>query len=65
MATTALAMVVAVGAAASFMTPIGYQTNLMVMSAGSYRYKDYLKVGFPVSLIVMAVTVALVKTVYL
>jgi di/tricarboxylate transporter len=61
----ALALVVAVGAAASFMTPIGYQTNLMVMSAGSYRYKDYLKVGFPVSLIVMAVTVFLVNTVYL
>jgi di/tricarboxylate transporter len=61
----ALALVVAVSAAASFMTPIGYQTNLMVMSAGSYQYRDYLKVGFPVSLIVMSVTVLAVSFVYL
>lgn len=61
----AVALIVAVAAAASFMTPIGYQTNLMVMSAGSYRYRDYLKAGFPVSLIVMAIAVCVVHMAYL
>ncbi len=49
----AFALTVAVAAAASFMTPVGYHTNLMVMAAGEYRVRDYLRVGFPVSLIVM------------
>ena len=49
----AFALTVSVAAAASFMTPVGYHTNLMVMAAGEYRVRDYLRVGAPVSLIVM------------
>ncbi|RRJ84503.1 SLC13 family permease [Aestuariirhabdus litorea] len=44
-------MVVAYGASASFLTPYGYQTNLMVYGAGNYRFVDYLRMGFPISLI--------------
>jgi di/tricarboxylate transporter len=59
------AFVVAIGAAASFVTPIGYQTNLMVMSAGGYRYRDYVRNGLPVALLVMAVAVSVAVTVWL
>ncbi|PSQ88212.1 MAG: SLC13 family permease [Bacteroidetes bacterium QS_8_64_10] len=51
---TPLAVTVAIAASASFLTPIGYHTNLMVMSPGGYRVRDYTRTGLPVSLLVMA-----------
>jgi di/tricarboxylate transporter len=43
-------------ASTSFLSPIGYQTNLMVMAPGGYRYLDYLKIGGPLNLIMVIVT---------
>lgn len=53
-----------VAASASFATPIGYQTNLMVFGVGGYRFSDYLRVGVPLTLLVGLVTVIIVPLVW-
>ncbi|MGB3762997.1 MAG: SLC13 family permease [Ornithinimicrobium sp.] len=53
------AIAVAISASASFLTPIGYQTNMMVYGPGGYRFGDYARLGWSLSLIVLVLTVAL------
>ncbi|NQV01701.1 MAG: SLC13 family permease [Bacteroidia bacterium] len=52
-------------AAASFLTPIGYQTNLMVYGPGGYTFKDFLKIGAPLTLIYMIVSIFILNYMYL
>lgn len=51
---------IAIGASASFATPIGYQTNMMVYGPGGYRARDFFKVGLPLNLLYMLVAVGLI-----
>ncbi len=61
----AIILIVAYGGAASFITPIGYQTNLMVYGPGGYSFKDYLRIGFPLTLIYCVVAVLVLLKLYM
>lgn len=51
---------ICVAASASFCTPIGYQTNLIVQGVGGYKFSDFFKIGFPLSLIVFVISMWLI-----
>ena len=51
---------ICVAASCSFCTPIGYQTNLIVQGVGGYKFSDFFKIGFPLALIVFAISMLLI-----
>ena len=57
-------MTIMFAASASFATPIGYQTNLMVYGAGGYKFNDFLKIGLPLNVIVAVITLILVPIIW-
>ncbi len=61
---TPFAVMLMVGASASFATPIGYQTNLMVYGPGNYRYRDFLVMGGPLTLLLGLLSLVIVPLVW-
>jgi di/tricarboxylate transporter len=59
-----LTVTIAIAASASFITPIGYQTNLIVYGPGGYKFTDYIKVGAPLSLMTMVISTLIIYTVW-
>lgn len=55
---------VMMAASASFATPLGYQTNLMVMGPGGYQFSDYLKMGLPMNLLIGVATLVVISLRY-
>jgi di/tricarboxylate transporter len=57
-------MTIMMAASASFATPIGYQTNMMVFGPGGYRFADYLRIGLPLTLLVGITTVLIAPLIW-
>ena len=55
---------VMMAASASFATPLGYQTNMMVFGPGGYRFMDFVKVGLPMNVFIGLLTVGVISLVY-
>ena len=55
-----LLMGVAIGSSCAFLTPVGHQSNALVMAPGGYRFGDYWRLGLPLSVVVVAVAVPLI-----
>lgn len=53
-----------IGGSASFATPLGYQTNLMVYGPGGYRFADFLRVGVPMNILIGVTTVVLTPLIF-
>ncbi len=59
-----LLMVVAVGASCAFLTPIGHQSNTLVMGPGGYHFGDYWRMGLPLTIIIVLVGIPLIMLVW-
>jgi di/tricarboxylate transporter len=57
-------MAVLYGASCCFLTPYGYQTNLMIMSPGRYTLADFVRAGTPVALVFLAVALLAIPVVF-
>jgi len=59
-----LLMAVAIGSSCAFLTPIGHQSNILVMGPGGYRFGDYWRLGLPLELLIICTSVPMVLFVW-
>ncbi len=59
-----LLMAIAIASSASFLTPIAHPANILVMGPGGYRFRDYIIVGLPLTLIVFVIIMVLVPLIW-
>jgi di/tricarboxylate transporter len=59
-----LMMVVAVSASAAFLSPVGHSANVLIMGPGGYKFSDYLKVGFPLTVAVLVTVLIVIPIVW-
>jgi len=57
-------MAVAVSASCAFLTPIGHQSNTLVMGPGGYRFGDYWRMGLPLEVVVVGVAIPMILLVW-
>ena len=57
-------LITAYASAANFMTPVGFQTNLMVYGPGGYSFNDFFRIGAPLTLLYMIVTITILSLIY-
>jgi di/tricarboxylate transporter len=57
-------IIVMVGASCSFISPMGYQTNLMVYGPGGYRFVDFVKIGIPMTVVVGIIAILIAPLVW-
>jgi len=57
-------MAVAIGASCAFLTPIGHQSNTLVMEPAGYRFGDYWRVGLPLEVIIVIVALPMILLVW-
>jgi len=59
-----LYLAIAYAASATFLTPISYQTNLIIFGPGGYNFKDFFKIGLPVNVIYLTVALLVIIALY-
>ena len=57
-------VVICIAASASFFTPIGYQTNLIVQGIGNYKFTDFVRVGLPLNILTFIISVILIPMIW-
>ena len=57
-------MAVAIGGSSAFLSPIGHQSNTIVMGPGGYRFVDYLRMGLPLVVVIVAVCIPAIMWVW-
>jgi di/tricarboxylate transporter len=60
----ALAMTVGIGCSLAFASPLGHPANLLVMGPGGYTFRDYFRLGTPLTLLTLAITLVMLRLVW-